>query len=261
MHYDRETIINSPSPIKKELQFLFGQDKSLIIFDIGACEGESSIQYSRLFQKSIIYAFEPLPGNINLIRDNFSKYHIDNAVCVNKALSFQVGFAKFHVSSGNPKTMIDTDWDFGNKSSSLLMPHEHLKKFGFLHFDKEIEVETDTIKTFCNSNNIKIIDFIHMDVQGAELMVLQGAGEFISSIKAIWLEVSKVHFYKDQPLENDVRHFMASNNFILIKNELNGEQGDQLYVSKNFFSSHKIILLSKFISLKKIIGNLLMRFK
>jgi len=261
MHYDRATVINSSSPIKKELQFLFDQEESLIIFDIGACEGESSIQYSRLFPKSKIYAFEPLPRNIQLIHDNFKKYKIENAKYIDKALYSQNGFAEFYVSSGQPENVQASDWDFGNKSSSLLSPEKGLEKYGFLHFDTKIEVETLTLKTFCNSDNIKSIDFIHMDVQGAELMVLKGAGEFISSIKAIWLEVSKVYFYKDQPLENDVRHFMASNNFILIKNGLYGEQGDQLYVSKKFFPLYKLIFLAKFNFLKKRIGNILMKLK
>jgi len=261
MHYDRATFIDSPSPIKKDLQFLFDQQESLIIFDIGACEGESSIQYSRLFPKSKIYAFEPLPRNIQLIRDNFRKYKIENAIYIDKALSSQNGFAEFYVSSGQPENISVSDWDFGNKSSSLLAPEKDLEKYAFLHFDTKIEVETLTLKTFCNSNKVKSIDFIHMDVQGAELMVLHGAGEFISSIKAIWLEVSKVHFYKDQPLEIEVRQFMASNNFILIKNELNGEQGDQLYVSKNFFPLYKLIFLSEFNFLKKGIRNILMKLK
>ena len=261
MQYDRQSVINSSPLIKKELQFLFKKNESLIIFDIGACEGESSIQYSRLFPRAKIYAFEPLPGNIQLIRDNFKKYKIENATYLNKALSSQNGYADFYVSSGQPENVQETDWDFGNKSSSLLAPGKDLEKFGFLHFNKKIQVETLTLKTFCNSNTIKSIDFIHMDVQGAELMVLEGAGELISSIKAIWLEVSKVHFYKDQPLENEVGYFMASNNFILIKNELNGEQGDQLYVSKNFFPSYKLILLAKFIFLKKKIGMVLMKLK
>ena len=257
MIYDRDAFINSPSPVKKELQFLFNEHDSIIIFDIGACEGESSIQYSNLFPKSKIYAFEPLPANIQLIQDNFKKYNVNNAAYFNKALSSVDGFANFFVSSGQPENMGKVDWDFGNKSSSLLPP----EKFGFLHFDSKIEVETLTLKSFCYSNNIKCIDFIHMDVQGAELMVLKGAGDFISSIKAIWLEVSKVHFYKNQPLENDVRRFMDLNNFILIKNEVYGEQGDQLYVSSKFFPPYKLILLAKLILLKKRIRNVLMKLR
>lgn len=261
MDFNRENIINGGVSLAKELKLLFNKNYPLIIFDIGACEGESSIQYSRLFPVSTIYAFEPLPSNIELIQKNFFKYGISNASYYKKALSDSNGVAAFHVSSCNPEKTMATDWDFGNKSSSLLAPEKHLERFEFIHFDKQIEVETITLKTFCEQNKIQEIDFVHMDVQGAELMVLNGAKDFIFSIKAIWLEVSKAHFYKGQPLENDVKHFMDSNNFILIKNELNGEQGDQLYISKNFFSLYKIVLLAKFISLKKIIGSLLMRFR
>lgn len=261
MNFDRASVINSPLSINKELQFLFERISPLTIFDIGACEGESSIQYARLFPNSKIYAFEPLPGNIELIRHNFQKYNIHNASFYNIALSSKNGKADFYVSSGKPDDVIESDWDFGNKSSSLLAPDKHLKKFGFIHFDKEIEVETITIETFCNSNNIDSIDFIHMDVQGAELMVLEGAGKFITSIKSIWLEVSTINYYKDQPLENDVKLFMAKNNFILLKNELNGEQGDQLYVSKNFYPSYKLLFLARFISLKKKAGSFLQKIK
>lgn len=65
-----------------------------------------------------------------------------------------------------------------------------------------------------------------MDVQGAELMVLEGASDFISSIKVIWLEVSKVDLYQNQPLVEDVKKFMAINNFVLIKDFLKQLQCD-----------------------------------
>lgn len=76
-----------PVVIKKELNFLFDLKAPVIIFDIGACEGESSIQYSRLMPNSRIYCFEPLPENIELIKNNFLKYKIKNAQFFNCALS------------------------------------------------------------------------------------------------------------------------------------------------------------------------------
>lgn len=63
-----------------------------------------------------------------------------------------------------------------------------------------------------------------MDVQAAELMVLEGAGDFINSIKLIWLEFSNIDLYKDQPLAIDIYEFMKKNKFVLIKNELVGMQ-------------------------------------
>ena len=58
MSLTRDTYINTPSPIEKELKAIFDTQESLIIFDIGSCEGEDSIKYSKIFPKSQIYAVE-----------------------------------------------------------------------------------------------------------------------------------------------------------------------------------------------------------
>lgn len=239
LNHDRANYINQPVPIEKELKILFKQNEPLIIFEIGACEGEDSIKYSRLFINSKIYAFEPLPDNIKLIQNNLLRYDIRNVTFYNKALSSKDGTAEFHVSEGRPETEVESDWDYGNKSSSLLPPAKHLEIVNFIQFNKKINVETITLKSFCKSNNIHNIDFIHMDVQGAELMVLEGASDFISSIKVVWLEVSKVEIYRNQPLEQDVKKFMTDNNFILVKNSLDKLWGDQLYISKAFYPEYK----------------------
>lgn len=256
MSFDRTAYINEPSAISRELKTIFKKDSPLTIFEIGACEGEDSIKYARLFPNSKIYSFEPLPGNVNLIHDNFIKYGIANARCYNKALSSENGVAEFYVSSGRPDGAAQSDWDYGNKSSSLLPPANHLEIAGFIHFNKKIEVETITLKSFCNSNNITAIDFIHMDVQGAELMVLRGAGDLISSIKLIWMEVSKIDLYKNQPLAEDVKKFMLENNFLLIKDALFGLHGDQLYISKRLFKKSDILFFKIAFSIKYLISGL-----
>jgi 2-O-methyltransferase len=241
MKYDRSEYISQPIPIERELATLFKQKKRITIFEIGACEGEDSVRYSRLFPNSIIYAFEPLPKNIEWIKKNLDTYKVQNVLVCNKALSANVGTAEFFVSDGQPKDVTADDWDFGNKSSSLLPPDEHMKLVEFIQFNNRIEVETTTLKAFCNENKITKIDFIHMDVQGAELFVLEGAGDMLSNIKAIWLEVAKVSLYKDQPLVNDVEVFMDQHNFVLMKNCVNDLAGDQLYISKKHFPNYKKI--------------------
>ncbi|MGN6605061.1 MAG: FkbM family methyltransferase [Ginsengibacter sp.] len=241
MNYDRSDYINEPVAIETELKGLFKTKNKLIFFDIGACEGEESIKYSRLFPNAVIYAFEPLPENINLIRNNFINYQVKNASFYNKAISSKNGFTDFYVSSGQPENAPNSDWDYGNKSSSLLQPDKHLEMASFIKFETKIKVETITLKLFCKENNISSIDFLHMDVQGAELMVLEGAQDFISSIKVIWLEVSKIEFYKQQPLVGDIKKFMKDHNFFLLKDALNSFQGDQLYISKLHYSSYAVL--------------------
>ena len=256
MTYDRSNYINEPVSIETELKSLFKTKSNLIVFDIGACEGEESIKYSRLFPNASIYSFEPLPENISLIRNNFRNYQVKNAHYYNKAVSSKNGVTDFFVSSGHPEHAAKSDWDYGNKSSSLLQPDKHLEVASFIKFETRIKVETITLKSFCTENNIRSIDFLHMDVQGAELMVLEGAQDLISAIKVIWLEVSKIEFYKQQPLVHDIQKFMKANRFFLLKDALNSIQGDQLYISKLHYSRFAILKIQTGVALKLFMGRI-----
>jgi len=239
MSFARASYINQPVPIEEELMVLFKKHAPLTIFEIGACEGEDSVRYANLFPRATIYAFEPLPKNLERISATVAKYDKTNITVVPFALSNITGVSVFYVSSGAPEgEQNNMDWDFGNKSSSLLPPDKHIDIVKFIDFKNKIEVETITLHEFCNKNCIGCIDFIHMDVQGAELMVLTGAKELIRSIKAVWLEVSKVTLYKDQPLYDEVKEFMIENGFVLIKDTVDDVTGDHLYISKHFFPDY-----------------------
>ena len=192
-----------------------------------------------MYPNAHVFTFEPLPDNFKIIEQNIAKYNVKNVRCFNKALSSKNGFATFYVSEGRPTDAPETDWDYGNKSSSLLPPDKHTELVDFIQFNKKIEVETITLSSFCAENDIDVIDYIHMDVQGAELMVLEGAGDYINSVKAIWLEVAKVELYKDQPLENEVEAYMKKRDFVLVKNSMHEYAGDQLYVSKKYYPNYR----------------------
>lgn len=249
--------LQQPFEFEKELKQLFKQKEALVIFDVGACEGEDSIKFSKRFPNACIYTFEPLPKNIKRIKANFAKYEASNANLVDKALSNSDGKATFHVSSGKPSKAEGKTWDYGNKSSSLLAPAKTKTVHKWLKFKDKIEVKTERLDTFVEIEGIKEIDFLYMDVQGAEMMVLEGAGRFISRIKAIWLEVESVELYKNQPLKRDIEAFMKKHNFHKVKDTVNEVAGDQLYVNEDLYS--------KLIIDKDSIGNVLIgrakRFK
>jgi len=240
--FDRENYLNQSIVLENELKIILDENTPLTLFEIGACEGEDCIKYARLFKNAQIYAFEPLPKNFEIFKSNITKHGIKNIAAFNVALSSTVGTAEFYVSNGKPEDAPECDWDYGNKSSSLLAPEKHIEMVPFIKFDEKINVKTDTLAAFCSTNNITVIDYLHMDVQGAELMVLKGAGSMVNAIKAIWLEVANISLYKDQPLVNDVEKFMTENNFVLAKNCLDGTQGDQLYISKTFYPGYKKII-------------------
>lgn len=220
--YLQEPIIN-----ERELLTIFPREKNITIFDIGSCEGEDSIKYSRLFPNSKIYAFEPVFENFEKIKKNIKTYNINNVECINQALSDKNGNSDIFISSGHPDYLPkNNEWDYGNKSSSLYPPKDFQPSW--LKFHTKEKVKTVKMYDFCFENNIKNIDFIHMDVQGAELLVLKGAENFIDNINMIWLEVSLVEFYENQPLKNEVIDFLLKNNFEIIKDTCSTESGDIL---------------------------------
>ena len=60
-------------------------------------------------------------------------------------------------------------------------------------------------------------DFIKLDVQGAELLVLENALQKISNAVVIETEVEFVEIYRNQPLFGDIQRFMRDQGFVLHK--------------------------------------------
>jgi len=106
--------------------------------------------------------------------------------------------------------------------SSLYPPNEsYMSRFaGYLDMIKLesiVEVDTTTLDSFCESEEIDEIDFIHLDVQGAELNVLEGASLVLKrSILAVITEVEFTPVYINQPLFGDVDFYLKKQEFTLL---------------------------------------------
>jgi FkbM family methyltransferase len=105
--------------------------------------------------------------------------------------------------------------------SSLYPPNEsYLARFSNLielaGLDYTIELDVTTLDAFCASEEIQKIDFLQIDVQGADLDVLKGATEVLQrSVLAIQIEVEFSPLYINQPLFADVDSYLRSHNFTL----------------------------------------------
>lgn len=231
-------------PHEAVLRELFEVSDVAVVFDIGSCEGEDSIRYGRLFPNARIYACEPMPTNRELITKNIAKYAdqelAERITVVPKALSEAPGTASFYVSSGRPEGTEGEEWDYGNKSSSLLPPDRMEEAYAWLKFEKEIIVETTTLAEVMGESGVSTIDVAHMDIQGAELMALRGAGDRIADVKTIWLEVETITLYKGQALKPEIEQFMDEHGFTKLMDTVGEFDGDQLYVNTRFFSERQL---------------------
>jgi FkbM family methyltransferase len=241
MLYDRNKFIldDELQLQEKLLSELFKREENITIFDIGACEGESSVRYSRQFPNARVCCFEPIPSNFKLIQHNIAEFEASKVQAFEICLSDKDGEAEFHVSSGKPDEFNgkDVDWEFGNKSSSLLPPDKLLATNKWLEFKNEIKVSTIKLDTFLSREKIDQIDFAHMDVQGAELMVLRGAGNKINVIKNIWLEVESIPLYEGQPVKKDVESFMSNLGYVKLIDTVDEVAGDQFWSRREWLIS------------------------
>jgi FkbM family methyltransferase len=227
---DLAAYLGRPSALEPYLRFVLRRAAAPVIFDIGACEGEDSIRYARLLPRARVFSFEPLPDNQEIIRANFAKYGT-KAELIPVALSDHRGDAVFHISAGRPPDLFSGEnWNYGNKSSSLLAPTAD-KIHGWVHFPERIAVPCETLDDFCRARRILRIDFIHLDVQGAEGLVLDGARSMLPRIGAIWLEVSNQELYRGQKLRPEIERTMRQRGFVRAYAEDRGAEGDQLYVN------------------------------
>ena len=105
--------------------------------------------------------------------------------------------------------------------SSLYKPNdEFLKLYNNLntaYLKNTIEIETTSLDEFSKSNNLGSVDFIKVDIQGAELDVFKGGKETLRKALMIVSEVEWVEHYINQPLFGDVSYFLRKEDFMLHK--------------------------------------------
>jgi FkbM family methyltransferase len=105
--------------------------------------------------------------------------------------------------------------------SSLYSPNENYIN-RFIRYSESLklsslrDVDTTTLEKFFETETGKQIDFLQLDVQGAELDVLEGASKFLEdSVLGIVTEVEFSEMYVSQPLFGDLDVYLRNKGFTL----------------------------------------------
>ena len=130
---------------------IFEVKNDAVVFDIGAFKGDTAYFFSKkCSNKARIYAFEPDENNYKVLLKIKDKYKLNNVIASNILFS-------------NSETEIN-----------------------FLSMDlnrQAVKMKSTTIDKFTEENNIEKIDYIKMDVEGAEKNILEGAIKTIKKFK------------------------------------------------------------------------------
>jgi FkbM family methyltransferase len=151
--------------------------KDSVVLDVGANIGAFSVFAAKRAKR--VFAIEALPQNFKLLQKNLEANDLNNVVCENIALTSKRGKIDFYPGKTN----------LGGSSM-------YIKTYS----GKKTMVEGITLDSFFSRYNIKHIDVMKMDIEGAEYDVLLNT-KSLSRIKSIAMEfhegISQDHTYLD----------------------------------------------------------------
>lgn len=122
------------------------------------------------------------------------------------------------------------------QASSLLQFNKHSEYYPELStVIKQVPIKSITLDSLFDREDIDLnqFNFLMMDVQGAELMVLKGFEKHIHMIDYIYTEINFDSMYIDCVLEKELTSYLKSHGFALVKFFDTGHGwGDGLYIRK-----------------------------
>lgn len=180
-----------------DIKFFIKEQPIQTFVEIGCHFGTDTEDFRKFHPNARIVCFEPDPRNIKILKER----GIDKICELHPvALSDTNGESIFYLSSGNSrgkgldKILEDNDWSC---SSSLKKPTGHVNVHPWISFDNKVNVETKRLDDIESLKNTKI-DFMWVDVQGAEDLVFSGARETLKNTKYLYTEYSDNELYEKQ---------------------------------------------------------------
>lgn len=134
------------------------------ILDCGANVGLSVLYFKQLYPNSEIVAFEPDPNIFAKLARNVQSMNLKNVTLVPKAVWKEQTTLPFILEGGNSSRI-------ANKSDSTT-----------------VDVETITLRSFINRH----VDFLKIDIEGAEVDVLENCRDLLDHVERIFVEYHSV---------------------------------------------------------------------
>lgn len=210
-----------PSQIKLHEIAKFLNCQNPLIIEAGAFDGSDTQSFLDFWPDAKVHSFEPEPELFNGLVKRFEnepriKLH-------NLALS----------PDPNTKTIsLKTFQGTPHASSSILPPTLHLSIHPDLNFEREISCDAITVDQWHKAEAIDKLDLMWLDLQGAELKILNQATETLNKTDVIHIEVNRVALYEGSATRDEIHHFLTNMGFKLEVERIPVISGNALYVRK-----------------------------
>jgi FkbM family methyltransferase len=144
-----------------------------VVLDLGACIGTTSLLFQSLVGESgKVYAFEPV--TYELLKKNLRENGLDDVEVISKGVSDRAGKAQIEIS------------DFCLDSS--ITQRDYTQGY----YPTRREIELTTLDEMAEEFSLERVDFIKMDIEGAEQLAIRGADKLIRRHMPKW-SISSYH--------------------------------------------------------------------
>jgi len=201
-------------PREKKVQPYLKINDAEIFVDVGANVGYYSLKNANEHRDDEIrvIAVEANKENFEALVRNVKCNKFINIVCINKAVSDTKGFGTLYKHQKNGLNLCGR--------SSLVYKNNESNQPS--NYDQQIEtVEMDTLDNILDSLGIKKVDLLKIDVEGAEITVLEGSKETLKNVQRLVIEIHGDNLPK-------VKHILHKYKFFL--EELRDDMQKEVYV-------------------------------
>lgn len=168
------------------------------VLDVGAGYGQFTIYAAKKVGKGVVVAIEPEPKNLANLRANVNENGLSNVYIVGKAVSNCKKKSKLYLGKGFGTHSLINDVTVNN----------HLITRSKNDY---IEIPTSTLDNIISNLGIKRIDFLKMDVEGAELEALRGSRMSLNMTEK--LVVAAYHCRHGRETWPEVQQFLRGKGF------------------------------------------------
>ena len=185
---------------------------------IGAHSGVWLTSLLEKYSKEKILLVEPVPYNLNLLRENIAQYkniHIETSAISNKA-----GFEKFYFVKADSVKNLGKHWasGIGSFDKQHILNHKN-KRFKIENSDiEETQIQYLTFSDLVDKYSIASINMLQIDVEGAEFAILESINFDEIVIKKILFEFK--HFdgtFKEGPKLELIKEKLTNSNYLITK--------------------------------------------
>tara|TARA_Y100000590_G_C15652790_1_gene989421 strand:- start:27 stop:788 length:762 start_codon:yes stop_codon:yes gene_type:complete len=202
LKYKNMTISNIEPTLEDFYANIISNLQHNVIIDAGSFVGDYCFKIKKKITKDLTFhlfePFEPSFNQLKIFAENEKQLVINNT-----ALSDNLNNDELYVY-GLPKT------------NSMFMLN-HLENDGLIKKEGKRKIRCITLDQYCLKNNITGIDILHMDVNGAEKLILSGSKKLLESMKIESIEIDFIlnSYYSNAPKFYEIVEFLNSFNYSL----------------------------------------------